>query len=80
MRAELNKLFIETDQVIHKLGDEIQEQLGDVRGKIKSFRQQLEVKEYVVLIAGNSMINSYCISVLDLLIYLLIYLLLLLAN
>ena len=66
MRDKLNKLYTETDQVIHKLGDEIQKQLGDVRGKIKSFRKQLEVKEYVVLIAGNLVINSCCIFVLDL--------------
>ena len=62
MRAELNKLYMETDQVIHKLGDEIKEELGDVRGKIKSLSQQLKVKEYVVLIAGNSMIIKSVVS------------------
>ena len=60
MRAEVNKLYTRMEEVLHKLDDKIQEQEqeqqqhGDICSKIQRLRQQLEVKQYVVLIAGNS--------------------------
>ena len=58
MRAEVNKLYTRMEEVSHKLDDKIQEQEqeqhGDICSKIQRLRQQLEVKQYVVFIAGNS--------------------------
>ena len=56
-RRVLWNLYTETEKTIAKLdpaiGDPLEQNVGNVKGKMKNYKTQLERKEYFVLVAGK---------------------------